>query len=50
MTSALQSEGLDTLLDRLVSDKPLHLGLDQKTASLSHSISTKKRTQANVGS
>ena len=30
MTSALQSEGLDTLLDRLVSDKPLQLGLDQK--------------------
>jgi hypothetical protein len=57
MTSALQGDRLDFLLERLAKDKPLPLDLDQKKRSVSRSNSTIKTTgslafgsQPNVGS
>src|SRR5215469_1635000 len=42
MTSLLQRERLDFLLDRLAKDEPLPLGLDQKNDEPLPPVSTKK--------
>src|SRR5215469_15960851 len=42
MTSLLQRERLDFLLDRLAKDKPLPLGLNQKNDEPLPPVSTKK--------